>query len=348
MATKIVTAESLQTVLQLIARDIKAKAEEGHVHSNYVTTTVFNSTIANINSFDVLVVDALPTEDINTHTIYLKPKSVETNDIYDEFLYINGKWEHIGNTKVDLSEYIKTDVVTQLLKEKSDTGHTHAITDTTGLDTALKNKADATHTHAMSEITSLSNIISNMQSDIGSKANETHTHSTTEVNGLTEALNKKANESHVHAISHITDLQTTLDAKAPKTHTHNIADTNGLQTILDNKSDSDHTHNYEEISGTPTVDAFMSGTSTNAVQNKVVKTYVDEAIANAVTGGQLDLSDYAKKDHTHEIAHVTGLQTALDGKAEEGHNHDDVYMKIADYELSTAGDATTWWTTAKA
>ena len=39
------------------------------------------------------------------------------------------------------------------------------------------------------------------------------------------------------------------------------------------------------------------------------------------------LEDYAKKDHTHSITDVDGLQTELDGKAEKDHTHDDVYAK---------------------
>lgn len=38
--------------------------------------------------------------------------------------------------------------------------------------------------------------------------------------------------------------------------------------------------------------------------------------------------NYAAAHHTHAIADVTGLQTALDGKAASDHNHDDVYSKL--------------------
>ena len=39
------------------------------------------------------------------------------------------------------------------------------------------------------------------------------------------------------------------------------------------------------------------------------------------------LEGYAKKNHTHSITDVDGLQTELDGKAEKDHTHDDVYAK---------------------
>ena len=67
-----------------------------------------------ITTIDIQVVDELPAESISTTTIYLVPKpSTEDDDIYDEYIYVNENWEHIGNTQTDLSNYIKnTDIVT--------------------------------------------------------------------------------------------------------------------------------------------------------------------------------------------------------------------------------------------
>lgn len=56
--------------------------------------------------FTPIVVQTLPTQDIDEHTIYLVPKTGETGDIYDEYIYINNAWEHIGSTSVDLSNYL--------------------------------------------------------------------------------------------------------------------------------------------------------------------------------------------------------------------------------------------------
>ncbi len=69
-----------------------------------------------VNQFSVLVVQELPAENIDEHTIYFVPKTtVEQNDVYDEFIYINNSWEHIGTTEVDLSSYYnKSEVDTKL------------------------------------------------------------------------------------------------------------------------------------------------------------------------------------------------------------------------------------------
>lgn len=60
-----------------------------------------------------VVVDELPTVGEN-NIIYLVPKSTSgTNNYYDEYMYINSAWELIGDTVVDLTDYVKnTDYAT--------------------------------------------------------------------------------------------------------------------------------------------------------------------------------------------------------------------------------------------
>lgn len=91
--------------------------------------TAIGTAIGQINSFDMAVVQELPTQDISTHTIYLVPKTGETNDVYDEYVYINDNWEMVGNTQIDLSDYVqKTDYATNsnagVIKIPSDAGLT--------------------------------------------------------------------------------------------------------------------------------------------------------------------------------------------------------------------------------
>lgn len=70
------------------------------------TETYVNSAIGNVNSFNVLVVQSLPASDIQQHTIYFVPKTPSENgDVYDEYMYINSAWEHIGTSETDLSSY---------------------------------------------------------------------------------------------------------------------------------------------------------------------------------------------------------------------------------------------------
>lgn len=77
--------------------------------------------ISAIVTLNILVVQTLPTQDISTTTIYLVPKATaETQDVYDEYIYVNNAWEHIGSTQVDLSNYYTKTETDALLADKVD------------------------------------------------------------------------------------------------------------------------------------------------------------------------------------------------------------------------------------
>ena len=74
--------------------------------SETFTKQEVNDLISAISTLTLEVVQALPTQDISTTTIYLVPKTTaETNDVYDEYIYVSNAWEHIGSTEVDLTNY---------------------------------------------------------------------------------------------------------------------------------------------------------------------------------------------------------------------------------------------------
>ena len=98
------------------------------------------STIGNIHSFDVQVVQALPSSDIETHTIYFVPKTGTTNDVYDEYLYINNQWEMIGNTQIDLSNYLTTNDIAAWAKASTKPTYTAAEVGALPSSVAIPNK----------------------------------------------------------------------------------------------------------------------------------------------------------------------------------------------------------------
>lgn len=66
--------------------------------------------ISSIPKMKIEVVQELPTEDIFSDTIYLKPRGTDSgDDIHDEYIYVEGNWELIGNTLVDLTGYVKSE-----------------------------------------------------------------------------------------------------------------------------------------------------------------------------------------------------------------------------------------------
>ena len=98
-----------------------------------------------------------------------------------------------NNYYTTANTYSKTEVDNKLTS-KSDTGHTHAISGVTGLQSALDGKSPTSHTHVISGVT-----------------------------GLQAALDGKSNTGHIHAISDVTNLQSALDGKSGTGHTHNYA-----------------------------------------------------------------------------------------------------------------------------
>ena len=60
-----------------------------------------------VTSFSIQIVDTLPTENIKEMTIYfIKNSHNNESDYYDEYMYINNKWEIIGSTFVNLTPYL--------------------------------------------------------------------------------------------------------------------------------------------------------------------------------------------------------------------------------------------------
>ena len=66
--------------------------------------TEINKAISESGHLKRAIVDELPSSGAD-NTIYMKSKSGETDNIYDEYMWINKKWERIGSSEVDLSNY---------------------------------------------------------------------------------------------------------------------------------------------------------------------------------------------------------------------------------------------------
>lgn len=67
--------------------------------------------IEGLNSFEIAIVNTLPEEDIDDHTIYFVPNAQDSN-VRDEYMYIDNSWEMIGSTTIDLSDYPTYDDIT--------------------------------------------------------------------------------------------------------------------------------------------------------------------------------------------------------------------------------------------
>lgn len=87
-----------------------------------------------ITTFHFEIVQALPTTDIQTNIIYLLPKNPSgTNDVYTEYAYINNSWEKLGETQIDLSNYVtNTSLATTLSDYATQTYVTTSINNAIG------------------------------------------------------------------------------------------------------------------------------------------------------------------------------------------------------------------------
>ena len=79
-----------------------ANAVTGKAVYDFVTAA-----IAGISGFHAEIVSELP-ETGKTNILYLVAKTeAASGDGYDEYLYINGAWERVGSTNIDLSGYVQ-------------------------------------------------------------------------------------------------------------------------------------------------------------------------------------------------------------------------------------------------
>ena len=94
--------------------------------TDYATKNYVEQVVAGIETglLKRSVVASLPSTGIDENTIYMVERTnSETNNVYDEYLYLNNSWEKIGSTEVDLTDYLrKTDLTfTDGLTESSGT-----------------------------------------------------------------------------------------------------------------------------------------------------------------------------------------------------------------------------------
>lgn len=87
--------------LESLAVDKSLSANQGRI---------LKEMIANLANLQIEIVDQLPSIG-ETNIIYLVKKSGSAPDIHDEYVFVDGKWEKIGDTEIDLSNYYTRDEV---------------------------------------------------------------------------------------------------------------------------------------------------------------------------------------------------------------------------------------------
>ena len=95
------------------------------------------SAVSGVTQIDYSVVEALPSTG-KKGVIYLVANSGSGNNIYDEYIYINSKFEKLGSREMDLSSYAKkTDIPTKVSSLTNDSGYQTAAQVTSAIDAKL-------------------------------------------------------------------------------------------------------------------------------------------------------------------------------------------------------------------
>lgn len=90
-----------------IDSSISASSTNDNAAGSKAVYDFVTAAIAEVTGFHAEIVSALPSTG-ETNILYLVAKSTAASgNGYDEYLYINGAWELIGSTDIDLSGYVQ-------------------------------------------------------------------------------------------------------------------------------------------------------------------------------------------------------------------------------------------------
>lgn len=231
--------------LESLAVDKSLSANQGRI---------LKEMIANLANLQIEIVDQLPSIG-ETNIIYLVKKSGSAPDIHDEYVFVDGKWEKIGDTEIDLSNYYTRDEVDDKL-----TGF--------GAGDVI---AEEAFTTADRVITS-------------NGSGKTVKDSGILINNL--ALKSYVDEKEI-AWDKVTGKPETY---VPAAHTHPLAQITdaGALAYKDKVDESDL--NFDIPDGT-VVDSSLSTSSVNPVQNKVVTEALNNRYTKSETYSQSEIDE---------------------------------------------------------
>lgn len=104
-----------------IVAEIDDELDGAKSYIKMATKTYVNQQLANINKKQVV---SSTTEMTDANTIYLLANSGSENNIYDEYIVVDGKPEKVGTTEVDLTNYVKNSDLVKISNEEIDTAFT--------------------------------------------------------------------------------------------------------------------------------------------------------------------------------------------------------------------------------
>ena len=279
--------------LESLAADKSLSANQGRI---------LKEMIANLANLQIEIVDQLPSIG-ETNIIYLVKKSGSALDIHDEYVFVDGKWEKIGDTEIDLSNYYtraevdaKIPVIPNIETSISgagniitlievDANNKHKVNATKGISVYTQQEVDdkltgfgAGDVIAAEAFTTADRVITS------NGPGKTVKDSGILINNL--ALKSYVDEKEI-AWDKVTGKPETY---VPAAHTHPLAQITdaGALAYKDKIDESDL--NFDIPEGI-VVDSSLSTTSVNPVQNKVVTEALNNRYTKSETYSQSEIDE---------------------------------------------------------
>ena len=316
---------------------------------------VLKTMISNLANLRIEVVNELPSTG-ETNVIYLVKKAGTNPDVHDEYVYVEGNWEKIGNTEVDLSNYYTKDHVYS-------NSETYSRDEVGTLITEIEGKIP-TIPNVETSMSGVGNVITSIDVDASNK------HKIAAVKGISvyskSEIDEKLSDSGLGDViaeapfttadrvitsggagKTVKDsgiLLTNLATKefvnqfepewdkiankpstfTPSAHTHTVSQITDFPTLgaLASKDKVDESDLNFNIPEGVVVDSALSTTSENPVQNKVItnalSSYVKTADLNVTLGNYYTTTEvYTKQEVNDKIASAGGGDVMASGNLEE-------------------------------
>lgn len=252
------------------------KSNVGHNHDErYYTETEIDVKVNNINSqinsligFTATIVNSLPsTGEVGVMYLKLNTSASVEGNIYDEYIWVNNKFEKIGSTEttVDLSGYVTQTEMNTQLANKANINHGHLSRDIEinpdvedgmwMVEYGLNRQTDV-NCYVYDHEKKLENIDDGANKTVVDSSLSSSSKNPVQNKVVNSALSGKSNTGHEHTSDEIhyaydqnVSVTTILENKAPKHHTHDdrYYTEAEIDEKLNGKADSNHRHNDVSI-----------------------------------------------------------------------------------------------------
>lgn len=310
---------------------------------------VLKTMISNLANLRIEVLNELPSTG-ETNVIYLVKKAGTNPDVHDEYVYVEGNWEKIGNTEVDLSNYYTKDQVYTKSETYSQEEVGTLITEIEGKIPTIPNveismsgtgnvitsiDVDASNKHKIAAVKGISvyseSEIDEKLSNLGDVIAEAPfttadrvitsggAGKTVKDSGilLTNLATKEFVNQFEPEWNKIANKPSTF---TPSAHTHTVNQITDFPTLgaLASKDKVDESDLNFNIPEGVVVDSALSATSENPVQNKVItntlSSYVKTADLNVTLGNYYTTNEvYTKEEVNDKIASAGGGDVMTSG-----------------------------------